>query len=79
MKLKALDQVHVSAVQADSLRPGQEFEVGDELGETLLKRHPARFERLEDASAEAPSKPAVPKEKKPPRNKAAPNPQNKGA
>lgn len=40
MKLRALDQIHVSSVQADSLRPGQEFEVSETLGLQLLKTLP---------------------------------------
>jgi len=47
MKLRALDQVHVSSVQADSLRPGQEFEVSDTLGQQMLKSLPGRVERVE--------------------------------
>ena len=46
MKLRALDQVHVSSVQADSLRPGQEFEVSDALGAQMLKSLPGRLERV---------------------------------
>lgn len=49
MKLRALDQVHVSSVQADSLRPGQEFEVSDTLGAQLLKSLPGRIERVTEA------------------------------
>lgn len=52
MKLKAIDQLHVSSVQPDSLRPGQEFEVSDLQGEQLLKAHPDKVE-LADATAQA--------------------------
>lgn len=56
MKLKALDQHHVSSVQADSLRPGQEFEIGSAQGKELLKRYPAVFELVEDDAEEAEEK-----------------------
>lgn len=65
MKLKALDQIHVSSVKADSLRPGEEFEVGDALGKELVAKHPQRFAVLEGA-AEADGE----KAEKPPANKA---------
>ena len=60
MKLYATDQVSITAVQADSLRPGQEFEVSDALGKELLERLP------DHVSAEAPKRKAVPA----PQNKA---------
>lgn len=69
MKLRARDQVHVSSVRADSLRPGEEFEVGDAVGEELMQRHPGLFERL-DEGAEEKAEPA-------PKNKAAPRGRNK--
>lgn len=53
MKLRALDQVHVSSVQADSLRPGQEFEVSDVLGEQMMKSLPGRVERVDEADEPA--------------------------
>lgn len=49
MKLRALDQVHISSVQPDSLRPGQVFEVTNATGKELMKAHPHLFE---EASAE---------------------------
>lgn len=70
MRLKALDQVHVSAVQADSLRPGQAFDVSDAAGAELLKAHPDKF-----AEVKAPAEKAEPE----PRNKAEPAPPNKAA
>lgn len=48
MRLKALDQIHVSAVQADSLRPNQEFDVSDAAGADLMKAHPGKFEQLDE-------------------------------
>jgi len=53
MKLKALDQLHVSAVQSDSLRPGQVFDISDAAGAELLVRHPDKFEHLADDDVEA--------------------------
>lgn len=72
MKLRALDQINVSAVQSDSLRPGQEFTCTEELGSELLKKHPAVFEEL---PADEPAE----KEDAPPPNKAEPAPPNKAA
>lgn len=46
MKLRALDQIHVSSIQPDSLRPGQEIEVGDALGAELLTKHPRTFREV---------------------------------
>lgn len=61
MKLKALDQIHVSAVKPDSLRPGEEFEVSDALGKELVARHPQRFDVLEGpADGGAKAEPAPP-------------------
>ena len=77
MKLKALDQISISSVQSDSLRPGQEFAVSDALGAELLEKHPGKFEQLADdpASDEA----AAPDEKAEgePQNKKAAEPANK--
>jgi hypothetical protein len=52
MRLKALDQIHISSVQADSLRRGQIFHVSDVTGAELLMKHPALFERLDDSQDE---------------------------
>lgn len=71
MKLRALDQVHVSAVQADSLRPGQEFEVSDDLGKQMLKSLPGRVEQVVLVKEE----PAVTENA--PASKSQPAPQNK--
>jgi hypothetical protein len=54
MRLKALDQIHISTVQSDTIRPGQEFEVSDALGSELLKKHPKVFRRV-SARAERPA------------------------
>jgi hypothetical protein len=70
MRLRARDQIHISSVQADSIRPGQEFEVSDAAGNELLKAHPARLERVGAPAANA--EPA-------PKNKAETKPANKTA
>lgn len=70
MKLKALDQIHISSVQADSLRPGQEFEVSDDLGEKMLKSLPGRLEQVAESAAAAKAEQA-------PQNKAEDPPENK--
>lgn len=76
MRLLVHDQINVSAIQADALRPKQEVEVDDALGEQLLKKHPAVFTRLD-----APAAPARPRKKAAakPANKAAPTPKNKAS
>jgi hypothetical protein len=66
MKLKVLEQIHVSAVSSETLRRGQEIEVSDASGEDLLKHHPDKFERAT-------------KKKAAPQNKQAPAPANKSA
>jgi hypothetical protein len=48
MKLKALDQIHVSSVKADSLQPGEEFEVSAATGKELLAKHPSTFQQIEE-------------------------------
>ncbi|QTH21990.1 hypothetical protein HRJ34_00150 [Rhizorhabdus wittichii] len=40
MKLKATDQIHISAVSSDTLKPGTEFDVSDAMGEELLNKRP---------------------------------------
>lgn len=74
MKLRALDQVHISSVQADSLRPGQEFEVSDDLGAKMLKSLPGRLEQVEVAPPAEKADPAPENKAEPaaPANKAAP-------
>lgn len=68
MKLKAKDQLHVSSVQAASLRAGEEFEVSDPIGKDLVKRGLATAVRA-----------SKPKAAKKPNNKKAPAPENKSA
>ena len=75
MKLRALDQVSISVVQADSLRKGQEFEVSDAYGEELLKKLPNTVERIGGAkSAPKPRNMSAPGSS---RNKGARKPRNK--
>lgn len=52
MKLRATDQISISAVKADSLRPGEEFDVSDAYGRELLEKHSSRVERVEREAAE---------------------------
>lgn len=70
MKLKAIDQLHVSSVKPDSLRPGEEFEVSDAAGKELLKTGKvARVETVDAAAAKSEPAPEN-KAEKPPANKA---------
>lgn len=71
MRLRAYDTVHVSSVQAENIRPGQEFEIGDAAGEDLLKAHPGLFAVL--------SRSTETKAEGEPQNKAEPAPENKAA
>lgn len=75
MQLRALEQIHVSAVQADTIRPGQNFEISDAAGQDLLKKHPTKFERV-DADGPVHAE-AAEKSEPPPQNKAEPAPTNK--
>jgi hypothetical protein len=63
--------MHVSSVKADSLRPGEEFEMSDAAGADLLAAHPDRVERV------AEEKPATVKAEPAPLNKMEPDPANK--
>lgn len=72
MRLRTHDQIHVSAVKSQSLRPGEEFDISDAAGAELLKAHPGVFEEI--AAAEK-AEPAPPNKAEPaPDNKAAPAP-----
>lgn len=51
MHLKVLDQIMVSAVRPEQLRPGEVIEVGDALGADLMRARPTFFE---DVSAHFP-------------------------
>lgn len=67
-KLKVTDQIHVSSVQANSLRPGQEIVVTNAVAEELLKKHAGCFADLGDADepaaeAEEKAEPSAPDNK----------------
>ena len=83
MKLKALDQIAVSSVQADALRPGQEFTVSAAAGKALLEKHPSVFELIDDAEDEPEAAvaeaDAAEKAAEAPENKKAAEPENKAA
>lgn len=75
MQLRAIEQIHISAVQADTIRPGQTFDISDSAGNDLLKKHPTKFER---ADADGPVHAEVAEKSEPaPQNKAEPAPTNK--
>lgn len=72
MKLRATDQIHISAVKADSLRPGEEFEVSEDMGIGLLTMHPCRVARVDVTAPSAAAPPAEPTDPKGDEVKAAP-------
>lgn len=78
MNLEALDQVSVTSVKADSLRPGEEFNVSDAYGEELIAKHPDKFRKVSDDQPEA-KEPIAPiaKAEPAPLNKAEVAPANK--
>lgn len=76
MKLKALDQIHISSVQADTIAPGTEFAVSAVLGRELLKKHPDRVELVSDEEPE-PETQEEAKMEAPLENKAEPPLSNK--
>lgn len=76
MKLKVTDQIHVSWVQADSLRPGDEIGVTPEQGEELLKAHPDKFKKLASSTEDHIQ---AEKAERAPLNKMDAAPANKGS
>lgn len=52
MRLRAKDQIHISAVQPDSIRPGADFEVSDAMGKDLLAAHADKLEMAAEPAAE---------------------------
>lgn len=78
MKLRALDQLHISSVKSDTLRPGEEFEMSDAAGEDLVNKHPDKVKRIDDSQCESADE-AVPilKSEAAPKNKAEVAPANK--
>jgi hypothetical protein len=78
MRLAAIDQVSVTSVKADSLRPGEEFTVSDAYGEDLITKHPDKFRKVADDQPEAKEMPApIAKAEPAPLNKAEDAPANK--
>ena len=79
MRLRTKDQLHISSVRADTLRPGEEFEVSDSHGEELLKAHPKLLQRVSGPSVAAVKAQPAPGNKAefPPLNKAAFSPESK--
>ncbi len=61
MRLKATDTLHVSAVKADNIAPGEEFEVSDDTGQKLIEKGLA-VEVKGKAAAKADAPPANKKE-----------------
>lgn len=87
MKLKALDQISISSVKSDSLRPNEEFVVSKSFGEELISRHPTKFAVVDQADADetkaepAPdnkAEPAAPANKAVTSRKAKAEPANPG-
>lgn len=72
MRLKVIDQIQVTAVQADVLKPGQEIAVSAALGGELLKRLPRSFEELNDAASDEDVAMTAEKSSPAPDNKAEP-------
>lgn len=68
MRLRAIDQIHISSVRAETLRPGDSFELNESAARVLLKAHPGVIE-IDDGSVKAERRPL---------NKALRAPANKG-
>lgn len=68
MKLYAIDQVSISSVKSDTLKPGEGFVVSEAYGAELLSKLPHAVSKKRPPKAKA--------EKSPP-NKMAPSPKNK--
>lgn len=69
MKVKALDQLHVSSVKAETIRPDEEFELGDAEAKSLAERGLVKIIGAGAKAAAAPEN----KMEKAPENKAAPS------
>lgn len=74
MKLKASDTLHISAVKADNILPGETFEVSDSEGKRLIAAGLATEVKAAAKKAAAPAN----KMKGSPANKAAAKPPRKG-
>lgn len=84
MKLKAVDQIHVSSVRNTLIRPGEVFETSVPEGKQLIGKGLAVEVVEDDAtahSAEEKNATSAPDRKaaSAPKNKAKPAPQNKAA
>lgn len=75
MKLKARQQLHVSSVRADTIRAGEEFEVSEPIGKSLIARDLAS--RVSSPAKGSRKKGG--KNAKKPTNKMSDPPQNKSA
>jgi len=65
MRLHVLDQIMISGVQAEVLRPGDEIEVSDIAGTELLTRHHRAFRAIHQAPAIEPAMADTGRDKKP--------------
>ncbi len=74
MKLRVLDQIQLTAVRSEVLRPREEVIVDDTVGAAVLESHPGYFEQLPDDEPEGGEKAEAE-----PDNKKAPEPKNKAA
>ncbi|CAL8981550.1 hypothetical protein RHODGE_RHODGE_02825 [Rhodoplanes serenus] len=66
MKMRAVDQLHISAVRPDVIAAGEEFEIEDGEGAKLASRGLARVIEVAEKAAPAPSNKSEP----PPANKS---------
>jgi hypothetical protein len=70
MKLIAIDQCHISSVGPNTLRPGEIFEVSDDLGKRLLEKLPRTVALAESAVSEKAVRPKNNKAESAPKNKS---------
>jgi hypothetical protein len=78
MKLKALDQVSITAVKSGLIQPGEEFEISDAAGQDLLDKRPDDFEKMPEPKGAKAKEDDVKSEIEPINIKATPGaPQNK--
>lgn len=73
--MKAVDTLHISSVKADSLQPGEEFEVSGHIAEDLEKRGLA--ERVGEQAEQKADEVSENKMEAAPANKAAKAPKSK--
>lgn len=79
MKMKVVDQLHISSVGPEVMGKGKEFEVSAAVGKELEKKgHAVRVDQDEDDQHENSQEPAqAEKAEEAPANKAEPAPANK--